>query len=100
MLTPKELELQRTEEYIVKQLPPLVKTFVLNSPKVNKTIEKYERLILSIMNENGTINGKILNTIIEEKYPEIMQWINIPNTSFYLIDEIEKLFMFICKGVK
>ena len=84
-MTIKELEIKRAEEFIVKQLPPIAKSFILNSPRVNKTIEKYEDIILSFMNENGSINGKMLNSFLLEKYPNITNWINVPNEDFYLI---------------
>ena len=86
-----EFEIQRAEEYLISQFPPLVKTFILNSPKVNKIVEKYEQLIMSFMNENGSVNGKFLNKILVEKYPQIAQWISIPQYDFYLKDEIEKI---------
>lgn len=90
-MTLQEMEIQRVEEYIMKQFPPLVKTFVLNSPKVNRIVEKYENLIISFMDENGKVDGKSLNKLLVEKYPEISNWINIPHYKFYLTDEIEKI---------
>ena len=87
----KELEVQRAEEYLINQFPPLIKTFVLNSPKINNIIEKYENLLISFMEDNGSINGKLLNKILVEKYPNIAQWINIPQYHFYLKDELEKI---------
>lgn len=86
-----EIELQRAEEYLISQFPPLIKTFILNSPKVNAIVEKYEKLIISFMDDNGSIDGKLLNKLLVEKYPEIASWINIPQYNFYLKDEIEKI---------
>ena len=91
----KELEIQRAEEYLISQFPPLVKTFILNSPKVNKVVEKYEQLLISFMNDNGSIDGELLNKILSKKYPNILQWINIPKHNFYLKDEIEKIMKYI-----
>ena len=91
----KELEIKRTEEYIINQFPPLFKSFILSSPKINKVVEKYENLIISFMNENGSVNGELLSNVILEKYPNIAQWVNIPRYNFYLKDEVEKIFNFL-----
>ena len=94
----KELELQRAEQAIVDRLPPLAKTFVLNSNKIDETVEKYENLLMSFMNENGTIDGKLLNGVFKEKFPKLSEWISIPQTNFYLKDEITILLDFIFGG--
>ena len=96
----KELELQRVEKYLFSKIPPIAKTFVLNSPKVVAYIEKWENLIIAVMNENGSINGELLGELIKEKFPNFSQWLNIPKTDFYLIDELDILLDFITKGVK
>ena len=92
-----ELEIQRAEEYLISQFPPLVKTFILNSPKANAIVEKYENLIMSFMNDNGSIDGKLLNKLLVEKHPEIASWINIPQYNFYLKDEIEKIMQILIR---
>lgn len=96
----KELEIQRAEELIINQLPPLARTFILNSRKINIEIEKYEKIIISIMNDNGSVDGQLLNAIIEKKYPKIAQWISIPKCDFYLKDEIDSLLQIIKGGLK
>ena len=96
-MTLQEMEIQRVEEYIMKQFPPLVKTFVLNSPKVNRIVEKYEKIIISFMDDNGKVDGKLLNELLVEKYPAIANWMNIPQYNFYLKDEVEKIMSTLIK---
>ena len=96
-MTIQEIEIQRAEEYILNQFSPLVRTFILNSPKINKTIEKYEGLLISFMDDKGSIDGKLLNKVLVEKYPSLSQWINIPQYNFYLKDEIEKIMQYIIR---
>ncbi len=88
----KVLEIQRAEKVIMDKLPPLARVFVANSRKINVEIEKFEQIIMSVMNENGAVNGKMLNEILNIKFPKITEWINIPCNDFYLKDEIEELF--------
>lgn len=94
----KELELQRTEQAIVDRLPPVARTFVLNSRKIDEIVEKYENLLMSFMNDNGTIDGKLLDSIFKQKFPKLSEWISIPQTNFYLKDEIIVLLDFIFGG--
>ena len=96
-MTIQEMEIQRVEEYVMKQFSPLVKTFVLNSPKVNRIVEKYENLIISFMDDEGKVDGKLLNKLLVEKYPSIANWINIPQYKFYLKDEVEKIMQVIIR---
>ena len=94
----KELELQRTEQAIMERLPPIARTFVLNSRKIDETIEKYENLLMTFMNDNGTIDGKLLDSVFRVKYPKLSQWITIPQNDFYLKDEVVTLLDFIFGG--
>jgi hypothetical protein len=94
----KELEIQRAEQAIMDRLPPIARTFIFNSKKVDETIEKYEALLMSCMNDNGTVNGELLGTILEHKFPKLAEWINIPKDNFYLKDEIGVLLDFIFGG--
>lgn len=96
-MTLQEMELKRVEEYIISKFSPLVKTFILNSPKINRIVEKYEKIIISFMDDNGKIDGKLLNELLVEKYPAIANWINIPQYNFYLKDEVEKIMSSLIK---
>lgn len=99
-MTIKELEIQRAEKIIIDKLPPVAQTFVLNSRKVNSLIEKYEKIIMDFMNEDGTVDGKLFNSVLQKKYPKIAEWITIPQYNFYLKDEISTLLQFLFKGAK
>ena len=94
----KELEIQRAEQAIMDRLPPLARTFVLNSRKVDETIEKYETLVMTFMNDNGTVNGKLLDSVFRNKFPKLSEWISIPQCDFYLKDEVATLLDFIFGG--
>ena len=87
----KELEIQRAEEIIIDQFPPLVKTFILNSQKINKEVEKWENLLMLFMKDNGQIDGKALSAVFVEKYPKLAEWVTIPPYDFYLKDEISQI---------
>lgn len=94
----KELEIQRAEELLISRLPPIAQTFVLNSRKINEKIEKVEKLLMSFMNDNGSVDGRLLNKILMEKYPKLAEWISIPETNFYLKDEIDIILRIIFGG--
>ena len=94
----KELEIQRAEELVIKYLPPIAQTFVLNSKKINDEIEKLENLLMSFMNDNGTIDGRLLNKVFIEKYPKLAEWISIPETNFYLKDELDIILRILFRG--
>lgn len=97
-MTLQEMELKRVEEYIMKQFSPIVRTFILNSPKVNKVVDKYEKLIMSYMDDTGKIDGELLNIVLSEAYPELTKWIVVPNYKFYLKDECEKIMSCLMKN--
>ena len=91
MLSLKELEIQRAEELIFNNLPPIFRVFVENSRKLNQEIEKYERLLISFMNDDGKVNGKLLSELFVVQYPKLAEWITIPQYDFYLKDEVEQI---------
>ena len=97
-MTIKELEIQRAEKMIIDKMPTLAQTFILNSRKINILIEKYEKIIMDFMNDDGTVDGKLFNAVLQKKYPKIAEWITIPQYNFYLKDEIGTLLQFLFRG--
>lgn len=82
----------------LSKINPLIKTFVLQSPKVRDTIDNVEGAILLCMKENGMVDGKCLGGLLTEKFPDVCQWINVPSSEFRLSDEINKILKLFVGG--
>lgn len=82
----------------LSDINPLIKTFVMNSPKVLDAIDSAEGAILLCMKENGMVDGKCLGSMIAEKFPAVCRWINVPSGEFRLSDEIGKILKIFVGG--
>ena len=103
-MNPKQLELDRTEEVVLNALFggdyknnakfKLIETF---KPGLVQTyINKFETFLGPFLEENGQVNGYMLKSAIQTKYPNLINI--IPDSNFRVSDLVSDVIKAI-KGV-
>ena len=87
----KELEIMKAEEAIMANFSPVARGFIMNSRKINAYVVKVESTLMELMDDNGLVDWKALNDILEKKYPQLLEWVALPNRKFRLSQEINSI---------
>jgi len=66
----------------------------------NEIINKFEKLIIPMMTDEGKIDSKICKRILRcSKFGDILEFISLPDDNFYLSDVIVKILGNIIPGL-
>lgn len=103
-MNPKQLELDRTEETVLRALfgedyrnSPQFKLLEAFKPGIVQTcIDKFETLVGPFLNDNGSVNGYMLKQALGAKFPKAKDL--VPDSNFMLSDLSVEIIK-ILKGV-
>jgi hypothetical protein len=109
MLSDKQRELDTVEKQILvtlfgtETIPDATGYFFnLVGINPNSIIADFEKMMLTVMNEDGSIDGVLLKKILSvyPRFKKILAFIEIPEEKFFLSDKIFQLINILFPGVK
>jgi hypothetical protein len=109
MLSDKQRELDAIEKQILvtlfgtETLPDATGYFFnLVGINPNSIIADFEKMMLTVMNEDGSIDGALLKKILSvyPRFGKLLSFIEIPEEKFFLSDKIFQLINILFPGVK